>query len=166
GSEGGPVSGMAPRPAPAAPLSRYAALLSCDCQTANPGLAGLLHTNSPVLKGRSNWAEYYYRALQEGVHYLEFDPGFAVEAVKEALKPSSRSRMAAMAEAAQKFAYTYLSQRSRVLYYVKAISEYNKLFGPGYMKATVADLPPNRPPTMDDILALRMYPSTWRQGLA
>ncbi|KXZ53742.1 hypothetical protein GPECTOR_6g659 [Gonium pectorale] len=148
---GGAVSGMASTPPPAVPLSRYRVAVSCDVQSANPGLASLLHTNTPVLKGRSNWAEYYYRAMR---------------AVKEALKPSAAARMAMVAEAGQRFAYTYLSLRSRVLYYEKAITEYNSLFGPGYMQATVADLPSSRPITFGDILALRMYPSSWRQGLA
>ncbi|KAG2434599.1 hypothetical protein HXX76_007494 [Chlamydomonas incerta] len=161
-----PVSGMAAYPAPAAALARYRVALSCDSQAANPGLAGLLATNSLVLKGRSNWAEYYYRLLQDGQHYIEFDSAFATEVVKEAMLKSQAAKYAAIVERAQRFAYTYLSQRSRALYFEKAISEYNKLFGEGYMQATVADLPTDRPLAMSDILALPMYPSTWRQGLA
>ncbi|PNW81197.1 hypothetical protein CHLRE_07g346317v5 [Chlamydomonas reinhardtii] len=146
-----PVSGMSAYPAPAACLARYQVALSCDSQAANPGLAGLLASNSLVLKGRSNWAEYYYRLLK---------------VVKEAMLKSQAAKCAAIVERAQRFAYTYLSQRSRALFYEKAITEYNKLFGEGYMQATVADLPRDRPLAMSDILALPMYPSTWRQGLA
>ncbi|KAG2496393.1 hypothetical protein HYH03_005620 [Edaphochlamys debaryana] len=160
------VSGIAPVPPPAAPLARYWFTFSCDAQTANPALASLLHLNSVVLKGRSNWAEYYYRALQEDVHYQELDPGFALDVVRSQLEAGNTTRLAAIAEAGQRFAYTYLSQRSRALFWEKAISEYNTLFGEGYMKATVADLPSSRPLAMEDILKLPMYPSTWRQGLA
>ncbi len=40
-------------PAPAAALARYRVALSCDAQAANPGLAGLLASNSLVLKVRA-----------------------------------------------------------------------------------------------------------------
>ncbi|GLI67112.1 hypothetical protein VaNZ11_011320 [Volvox africanus] len=160
------VSGIVAPPPPPDELVRYSLVMSCDYQTANPGLASLLHTNSLVLKGRSAWHEHYYRALENGVHFVEFEPGFAEEEVKDALKPASQEKVRAMVEAAQRFAYKYLSQRSRALFFEKAISEYNKLFGPGYMKATVADLPGDRNIQMRDILALNMYPSSWRQGLA
>ncbi|GIL84916.1 hypothetical protein Vretifemale_13492 [Volvox reticuliferus] len=160
------VSGIVAPPPPPDQLVRYSLVMSCDYQTANPGLASLLHTNSLVLKGRSSWYEYYYRALENGVHFVEFEPGFAEEEVKDALKPGAQAKVRAMVEAAQRFAYKYLSQRSRALFFEKAISEYNKLFGPGYMKATVADLPADRSIQMRDIMALKMYPSSWRQGLA
>ncbi|EFJ47146.1 hypothetical protein VOLCADRAFT_117922 [Volvox carteri f. nagariensis] len=160
------VSGIAARPPPPEELARYLVVLSCDYQTANPGLASLLHTNSLVLKGRSYWYEYYYRALQAGVHFLEFEPGSAAEEVKDALRPSSQEKARKMIEEAQQFAYKYLSQRSRALFFAKAISEYNNLFGDGYMQATVADLPKDRGIQMRDILAMKMYPSSWRQGLA
>ncbi|PNH06975.1 hypothetical protein TSOC_006597 [Tetrabaena socialis] len=68
--------------------------------------------------------------------------------------------------AGQQFAYTFLSQRSRALFFEKAISEYNKLFGEGYMQATVGELPTDRAVAMSDILALPQYPRSWRQGLA
>eukprot|EP00198_Chlamydomonas_reinhardtii_P003101 XP_001692437.1 predicted protein [Chlamydomonas reinhardtii] len=153
-------------PAPAACLARYQVALSCDSQAANPGLAGLLASNSLVLKGRSNWAEYYYRLLKDGEHYIEFDSAFATEVVKEAMLKSQAAKCAAIVERAQRFAYTYLSQRSRALFYEKAITEYNKLFGEGYMQATVADLPRDRPLAMSDILALPIGARAWGVGLA
>lgn len=40
--------------------------------TASGRLFRLMRTNSAVLKAHSAWHEWFYRALQPGVHYLEF----------------------------------------------------------------------------------------------
>lgn len=83
------------------------------------------------------------------------------QAVKRAQALAKSGDADRMVEAAQRFAYRYLSPRSRALYYEGAVRQYNTLFGPGYMAATVAQLPADRPVTMDDILGLRMYPRGW-----
>lgn len=86
-----------------------------------------------------------------------------VQAVKKAQSLQEAGKAAQIVENAQRFAYRYLSQQSRALYYERAIHEYNKLFGEGYIKATVAGLPKDRPVSMQDVLNLKMYPPGWSQ---
>jgi hypothetical protein len=71
-------------------------------------------------------------------------PCASLAAVKEALKPSSQAKVSRMVAAAQGFAARYLSQRSRALFYEKAVTLYNDLFGPGYMEVRAAQ--PSRSP--------------------
>lgn len=85
--------------------------------------------------------------------------------MKKAQELHASGGVARIVENAQRFAYRYLSPKSRALYYERAIQEYNKLFGAGYMQATVAALPKGRPLGMDDILALKMYPPGWSQHI-
>ena len=52
--------------------SRWRFLISTDGHTASSRLGHLLGINSVVLKERSPWIEYYYRALKEGKDHLAF----------------------------------------------------------------------------------------------
>ena len=62
--------------------SKYRFHLHTDGHTASCRLGHLLGINSVVLKERSPWIEYYYRALKEGEDHL----GFEVDGIKTLLK--------------------------------------------------------------------------------
>eukprot|EP00798_Chlamydomonas_sp_ICE-L_P022312 gene22312-29385_t len=100
------VRGVPPVPIHEYPRWRF--LLSTDAQAASWHLAKLLAINSVVLKYRSNAIEYYYRSLKESL--------------KENLV------LQEIAANGQKFAYKYLSQKSRAAYASIALHRYNALF--------------------------------------
>ncbi len=54
--------------------ARWRYILSTDGHTASSRLGKILPFNSVVMKEKSPWIEYYYRSLENGKHYLEFEP--------------------------------------------------------------------------------------------
>eukprot|EP00877_Chromochloris_zofingiensis_P014367 jgi/Chrzof1/9184/Cz03g39020.t1 len=112
--------------------AKWKYLVSADGCVAQTRLAKVMLTNSVVIKEDSQWIEYYYRSLRPWQHYAPFQSG--ATAGEEVLDIVNRLRAndkkaQQIAETAQKWAYRYLSQYPRLLYFKRMIIEYNKIFG-------------------------------------
>ncbi|WIA24005.1 hypothetical protein OEZ85_013630 [Tetradesmus obliquus] len=120
--------------------AKWKYLLSADGCVAQTRLVKVMLANSVVLKEESDWIEYYYRSLKPWKHYAPFragpDAGEQVIGLVQHLE-AHESKARAIASEAQHWAYRYLSQYPRLLYFRRQLLEYNKLFG-GNMEAWVA----------------------------
>ncbi len=63
--------------------SRWRFQLNTDGHTASSRLGHLLGINSVVLKERSPWIEYYYRALVEGKDHVAVKADEVLQTIKE-----------------------------------------------------------------------------------
>ena len=88
----------------------------------------LLATNSLVLHHRSPWRAYYYRALHEFVHYIPVWHSSRDDVLRLVDWLRDRDGFARrVAENAQHFACTHLTQPGRLCYWRNAIEHYTRL---------------------------------------
>lgn len=123
------------------PRNKY--LLSLDGCTASFRLAMLLSMNSIVIKEQSLWIEFYYRALQPGVHLAEFrnQEGNMSDLTTQLDKLRGNDSAAQqISRRGTEFAYSYLRRSARLAYLARVLKEYVKLFGEGLMEAAVQSL--------------------------
>jgi len=106
--------------------SKWRYLISADGFTASCRFGKLLQTNSVVLKEESPWIEYYYRSVQAGKQYVAFTKDTVMQVLLK-LEQEPDSRLQEIASNAQAFAYKYLSQHAKALYFCKAMRRYNEL---------------------------------------
>jgi len=109
--------------------ARFKYLLHLDGITASGRLSKLLRVNSPVLKQRSPWIEWYHRSLVEGVHYISFWESHRKDIVHilRFLKTKPRY-LQEVARRGQAFAFAYTGKHARRLYWRRALREYAALF--------------------------------------
>ncbi|GBF96471.1 hypothetical protein Rsub_09270 [Raphidocelis subcapitata] len=118
--------------------------VSADGCVAQSRLAKVLLSNSVVLKEESAWIEYYYRSLRPWKHYVPLPEGDGSARVILSLVDQLRGddrRAQHLAESAQKWAYRFLPNYPRLLYFRKTLVEYNALFG-GAMEHWVKEFGP------------------------
>ncbi|EFJ50044.1 hypothetical protein VOLCADRAFT_89007 [Volvox carteri f. nagariensis] len=133
--------------------ARWKYLLATDGTTASSRLGKLLVTNSVVLKEDSVWIEYYYRSLVPNVHYVPFNKDNVLQVLKQLRSDAPRCHRTAAA--AQHFAFTFLSQRSKTLYVRQALRQYNSLIPDMSDFMEVLRIAPGaleRPLTLDGLL--------------
>eukprot|EP00878_Enallax_costatus_P026149 GHUV01028032.1.p1 GENE.GHUV01028032.1~~GHUV01028032.1.p1 ORF type:complete len:428 (+),score=17.12 GHUV01028032.1:329-1612(+) len=119
--------------------AKWKYLVSADGCVAQTRLVKVMLANSVVVKEESDWIEFYYRSLKPWKHYAPFRAGpdagnQVIELVRYFEKNDRKAR--AIADEAQHWAYKYLSQYPRLLYFRRQLAEYNKLFN-GQMEAWV-----------------------------
>lgn len=123
------------QPIPSIPIrehAKYRYLMQLDGITASFRLAQLMHCNSIIMKQKSNFIEYFYRSIKEGVHYVSFweahsEDVFDVVAKLRSLSKSSPKDIQDMITASMNFAYKYTSEVARMWYWKVALEEYKKL---------------------------------------
>ncbi|KIZ00350.1 KDEL motif-containing protein 2 Flags:Precursor [Monoraphidium neglectum] len=111
--------------------AKWKYLVSADGCVAQTRLAKVMVSNSVVLKEESDWIEFYYRSLRPWKHYVPLTHGEGVAReilglVRRLQRDDRRARQ--IAETAQKWAYRYLPNYPRLLYFRKTLVEYNALF--------------------------------------
>ncbi|KXZ45369.1 hypothetical protein GPECTOR_55g275 [Gonium pectorale] len=109
--------------------ARWRFLLALDGVTYSSRLGRVMHTDSVILREASPWAEYYYRALREGVHYLPVLKDGPDDVLDLVASWENRTRdLQELAWRSQSFALRYLCPRARMLYFRRLLSRYMGLF--------------------------------------
>ena len=119
---------LAKKGIPMADHGEYAYLLDTDGFSSAYKLQMLLSTNSLVLHHKSPWRAYYYQALHPFVHYIPVWHSSQDDILRLIDWLDSHDDLAQrIAQNAQHFACTHLTQPGRLCYWKRAINEYAKL---------------------------------------
>lgn len=113
-------------PLPRGPVCQY--LLSLDGHTAAYRFATLLGTNSLVLKQVSRQVEWFYASVRPWTHYAPILENRTDVLGVLAWAEAHPAEVGAMIAAANRFALTYTTYYSRVVYWVYALHVYKSLF--------------------------------------
>ncbi|KXZ48940.1 hypothetical protein GPECTOR_24g230 [Gonium pectorale] len=124
-----PGSRMADREWSMKDHARWSYLMHLDGVTYAYRLARIMHTNSVILKEQSNWFEYYYRHLKEGVHYLSIFKDAPDDVLGVLAAHENRTRdLQELAFQSQAFAKRYLCPKARMLYFRRLLTRYVDMF--------------------------------------
>ncbi|EFJ47299.1 hypothetical protein VOLCADRAFT_92043 [Volvox carteri f. nagariensis] len=107
----------------------YKFLINADGHVSSSRMGHIMQTNSVILQQRSLWIEYYYRSLQPGVHVLEYSPEDVLTLLEKYQDPQMDGELRRLANASQHFCAKYLTIDGKIRYTVRALHEYNRLFG-------------------------------------
>ena len=106
---------------------KYKYLLAVDGNTFPSSLVWQLSINSAVIKNRSPYLEWYYRGIQDGVHYISYDTDcHDLKDVIEYLRAND-DHAKQMAQAGMEFANKYLTHEGYAYYIYHLLHAYAKL---------------------------------------
>ncbi|KAI8462674.1 MAG: glycosyl transferase family 90-domain-containing protein [Monoraphidium minutum] len=120
-----PLLGRVPREN----LTHFKYLLNLDGHSAAYRFASLLGANSLVLKQRSRHLEWFYRSVQPWRHYVPILETNRTDVLDRlAWAEAHEAEVRAIVDAANRFALTYTTYYSRILYWIYTLEVYRGLF--------------------------------------